>query len=1236
MSNLVEILVTAKNLTGPTMAAVNAEVNKTGAAMKTLNKTAMLAAAGFAAIGVESVKMAKDFDSNMALLQTQAGVSADKIAGLKSGVLALAGKVGQDPDSLAESLYHVESNFESMGISSAKALKLTQTAAEGATVGHANLVDVTNALTAAVAANIPGVQNLDQAMGVLNATVGVGDMTMSDLAKAMGTGMVATVKGYGLSIKDVAAGLAVFGDNNIRGAKAGNQLRMTVQSLAEPAAGGATALKSIGLATDTLAKDMQKGGLKLALEDLVAHMQAAGLSSKEQGQVITEAFGKKAGTGLNILVGQMDRLESKYPALDAGAKNFGKSWADTQATLSFQLKSLEMSFEALMITIGTKLMPYVQDFVRVLSQHKVAVQNSVIALAGLAAATIAVATAMKTVAAAKLVWSGITSGAAAAKTAMVALQRQVILSNAAFVTAGGGAKGLGAAFGALSTGTKTVAAIAAIAGLALAAKHFSDQAKQAKISSDSMATGLKQLAAGQSAAPVMAQLAKDADNLHQSLGQRLKSNDSLWDIVTNSGGKTSAAKKDFKELGQSLTDLVTAGKSNEAALALEKINAAGVKVPTKYLKDYQNALTGAKVESDLTAESQGRFGKQAQSVQQALQAQQDVAEGLKESLQALDQVSQESYNSETSFYDAIAKATQAIKDNGRTLSLTTQKGRDNRDALSAVAAATDDYTAKLIAQKASWTQIDAVYKKGYDSLVQTAMGMGDNQAAAEKLANSLLHVPKEVKVQANIDDLEAKLKKAKTDLKNAPSSKRATIEASISQLEAQIRKAKGELASVQSKTVSLNIVTTHTSKGSVAHEGGNYAIGGHVSGPGTGTSDDVPAWLSNGEFVVNAAATRKNRRLLEAINNGIVRGYASGGKVSAAEKSARSSAMSDLTLSYFGSQVYSRNEFQSSTASPSSTGDLVNTLNDWRNKIKAATHGSEESKLVAAFDKFGKSALRNEEALTKVNSQLSSAKDKLSSLKDSFSQLKTSVSDAVVSFGTIVHQTGQPGGPGSVISDLKGNVASAQAFAADLEKLRKMGLNSQSLSEIAQAGVSGGGLETAQRLIGSSKSDISQINSLEKQLQAAGSAAGTSAATGVYGSQIDSATALVNGLQKQQSKLNSVMEKAADAMAKQLKKAMGAKAAGGVVGAAAAGGNRWGRTLVGEYGPEIADLPIGTRVHSAPDTARMLAGRAGDTRPIQVTLMLDSRVVARQLIDPMREEIRHRGGTVQKVLGARP
>lgn len=58
-----------------------------------------------------------------------------------------------------------------------------------------------------------------------------------------------------------------------------------------------------------------------------------------------------------------------------------------------------------------------------------------------------------------------------------------------------------------------------------------------------------------------------------------------------------------------------------------------------------------------------------------------------------------------------------------------------------------------------------------------------------------------------------------------------------------------------------------------------FAEGGHVRGPGTSTSDSIPAMLSDGEFVVNAKATKKNRAALEAINSGKVPAFAKGGIV---------------------------------------------------------------------------------------------------------------------------------------------------------------------------------------------------------------------------------------------------------------------------------------------------------------------------------------------------------------------
>ncbi len=60
----------------------------------------------------------------------------------------------------------------------------------------------------------------------------------------------------------------------------------------------------------------------------------------------------------------------------------------------------------------------------------------------------------------------------------------------------------------------------------------------------------------------------------------------------------------------------------------------------------------------------------------------------------------------------------------------------------------------------------------------------------------------------------------------------------------------------------------------------NFATGGYVSGPGTATSDSIPAMLSNGEFVINAQAAKRWRPFLEAINSGNVPGFKLGGQLS--------------------------------------------------------------------------------------------------------------------------------------------------------------------------------------------------------------------------------------------------------------------------------------------------------------------------------------------------------------------
>jgi hypothetical protein len=61
------------------------------------------------------------------------------------------------------------------------------------------------------------------------------------------------------------------------------------------------------------------------------------------------------------------------------------------------------------------------------------------------------------------------------------------------------------------------------------------------------------------------------------------------------------------------------------------------------------------------------------------------------------------------------------------------------------------------------------------------------------------------------------------------------------------------------------------------------AAGGHIRGRGTGTSDSILSWLSNGEFVIRAAAVKKfGVGFFAALNNLRTPGFNMGGLVNAA------------------------------------------------------------------------------------------------------------------------------------------------------------------------------------------------------------------------------------------------------------------------------------------------------------------------------------------------------------------
>lgn len=97
-----------------------------------------------------------------------------------------------------------------------------------------------------------------------------------------------------------------------------------------------------------------------------------------------------------------------------------------------------------------------------------------------------------------------------------------------------------------------------------------------------------------------------------------------------------------------------------------------------------------------------------------------------------------------------------------------------------------------------------------------------------------------------------------------------------------------------------------------------HAEGGEIHGPGTGTSDSILAFLSNGEFVVKESVASKNIDLLHHLNNtGELPAYKGGGLVGLAAASMSTAAPMAPLAAYSGSTGTAQGDSTSNGSSSS-------------------------------------------------------------------------------------------------------------------------------------------------------------------------------------------------------------------------------------------------------------------------------------------------------------------------------
>lgn len=351
-STTLSIIVKLQDEASAAMQGLGSNLKSIGDGMTSVGKTMTTdITLPLVAFATYAAKGAMDFQQAMTQVQTQAGASATEVQALSDQVMNLAQSSEQGPTDLANALFHLVS----LGLNSKNAMSALQIASEGAAVGQANLEDVTNALGGAISSGIKGTSDYAGTMATLNAIIGSGNMRMTDLVNALGTGILASARVAGLSIQDVGAALATMTDNGIPAEDAATRLRMTFQLMAAPSTQAKKSLESLGMTQFQLANDMRSKGLLGALQDLQDHLSK--VSADQQTADLTKIFGgARSGSAVELLLTNMDKLQSKYTTIDSGVKNFQSDVQAQADTWNGEMANMNANLQVFRDGVGTSLL----------------------------------------------------------------------------------------------------------------------------------------------------------------------------------------------------------------------------------------------------------------------------------------------------------------------------------------------------------------------------------------------------------------------------------------------------------------------------------------------------------------------------------------------------------------------------------------------------------------------------------------------------------------------------------------------------------------------------------------------------------------------------------------------------------------------------------------------------------------------------------------------------------------
>lgn len=556
----------------------------------------------------------------------------------------------------------------------------------------------------------------------------------------------------GLSLEQTVGTLSLFAQNALTGSDAGTSLKVMLQRLVPQSQEAARQMDRLGFS----AYDSQ--GNFVGLTELSGRLQAsfAQLTPEARNAAFATIFGSDAVRAATILYEAGAQGVDKWVAAVDDTGYATRVAATMTDNLAGDLERLKGALETALIQSGTSANTVLREMAQALtavvnwySQLSPGVQQSVTALSGLLGVV-------------GLVGAGL----------MLFLPR-IMLVRRELVALGVTAATTRSAMLMLGRMTLVVGGLALVsAGVDSLMDRFKDAPPSvSKLTNSLMELGAKGKASGELAKA----FGSDLDGLTDAI-RRLahptgfERTQDVMEYIRKFGddsAKLTEAKDKIKAIDEALAGLVQSGGADQAAIAFKRLAAeaeAGGTSAEKLktlLPGYTDALAQLDTQSQLSAGGTGKLGDEAAMTADALQEERTAAEQLEDALNALNGVNISAAEAEISFRESLASLTSAVRENGTSLDVASEKGRAVKGAFLDAAKAAQEHAQRVADQKGSVEAGNAVLERDIGLLKQQMKAAGFSEEAIRKLTSAYAALPEsaetriDAKTEGAISDLEA-------------------------------------------------------------------------------------------------------------------------------------------------------------------------------------------------------------------------------------------------------------------------------------------------------------------------------------------------------------------------------------------------------------------------------------------------------------------------------------------------